>query len=130
MQAKMIHGKGRRKSSTSRVWMKPGSGKVTVNDKPLTEYFTVAAHSAAVLLPLHVTDNRETFDIEVNVSGGGITGQSDATKLGISRALVEFDKNLRAILKPLKLLAVDQRKVERKKPGQKKARRKFQFVKR
>jgi small subunit ribosomal protein S9 len=125
-----FHGVGRRKSSVARVWLQPGSGKIDVNGKNYLEYFPTEAHKFAVRIPLEVTNKIGTVDINVLVQGGGNTGQADATKLGIARAIVLQNPLLRPILKGQKLLTVDARVVERKKPGRKGARRRFQFVKR
>lgn len=124
------HGVGRRKSATARVWLKPGKGAIKVNGRDYAEYFDTDASKAAVVKPLDLTSHTKSFDIQVNVSGGGRTGQSDATKLGIARALLTVDADLRPVLKKHGLLTVDSRVVERKKYGQPGARKKFQFVKR
>lgn len=121
---------GRRKTSVARVYLKPGKGNILVNDKDYKVYFPTLVHQYRVTQPLLVTENLSTFDINVNVTGGGITGQADAVKLAISKALCEHNQELRAQLKPLGLLTRDSRMVERKKPGQKKARKRFQFSKR
>ncbi|MCK9481238.1 MAG: 30S ribosomal protein S9 [Bacteroidia bacterium] len=121
---------GRRKSSIARIYFKPGKGKVQINSKELKEYFPVATHQNLVTLPLSLLNANNTYDIEVNVSGGGITGQADAIKLAIARALCEVDPENRPVLKQHKLLTRDPRMVERKKFGQKKARKRFQFSKR
>jgi small subunit ribosomal protein S9 len=125
-----IHGVGRRKASVARVWMSPGEGEILVNGKVYSEYFTTDASRAAVTFPLEKTNLTKNFDIEVNVVGGGVTGQAGAVGLGISRALLISDEALRLTLREHGLLTVDSRVKERKKYGQKGARRKFQFVKR
>ena len=124
------HGVGRRKSAVARVWMKNGKGSITVNGLDYDKYFDTQVTRDAVCVPLNITDHLKSFDIKVNVVGGGRTGQSDATKLGIARALLTVDENLRPVLKKHGLLTVDSRVKERKKPGQPGARKKFQFVKR
>ncbi len=125
-----IHKIGRRKTAVARVYMSDGSGKITVNGKEMEKYFTTGTLQYKVNQPLSLTDNTGKFDITVNVFGGGITGQAEAIRLGISRALCELDEENRIVLKPEGLLTRDPRMVERKKFGQKKARKKFQFSKR
>ena len=125
-----FHGVGRRKSSVARVWMKPGKGAITVNGRKYNDYFSTKNALMAVETPLKTVDQVKDFDVSVNVFGGGITGQADAIKLGISRAVLVADQGKRPILKSNGLLRVDSRVVERKKYGQRGARRKFQFVKR
>ncbi len=126
----IIHKIGRRKTAVARIYLKEGSGKVTVNKKDLNEYFTTATLQYKVNQPLTLTSNEDKYDVNVNVYGGGITGQAEAVRLAISRAVCELDEENRAILKPEGLLTRDPRMVERKKFGQKKARKKFQFSKR
>ncbi len=125
-----IHKIGRRKTAVARMYMSDGSGKITVNGKDMENYFTTGTLQYKVNQPLTLTDNVGKFDIKVTVVGGGITGQAEATRLAISRALCELDEENRGILKPEGLLTRDPRMVERKKYGQKKARKKFQFSKR
>ncbi len=125
-----IHKIGRRKTAVARVYMSDGSGKITVNDKDMETYFTTGTLQYKVNQPLTLTENVGKFDISVNVFGGGITGQAEAIRLAISRALCELDAEYRVVLKPEGLLTRDPRMVERKKFGQKKARKKFQFSKR
>ena len=125
-----VHKIGRRKTAVARVYLSEGSGKITVNKRELDNYFTTSTLRYKVQQPLALTENIETFDITVNVFGGGVTGQAEAIRLAISRALCEIDADNRAILKPEGLLTRDPRMVERKKFGQKKARKKFQFSKR
>ena len=125
-----IHKIGRRKTAVARMYMSEGSGKITINGKDLKNYFTTATLQYKVNQPLTLTDNVGKFDIKVTVVGGGITGQAEATRLAISRALCEVNEENRGILKPEGLLTRDPRMVERKKYGQKKARKKFQFSKR
>ncbi len=125
-----IHKIGRRKTAVARVYVSKGKGNITVNGRDLKNYFTTDTLKYKVTQPLMLTENLENFDIKVNVFGGGITGQAEAIRLGISRALVAIDEENRTILKPNGLLTRDPRMVERKKFGQKKARKKFQFSKR
>ena len=127
---KNFHGVGRRKRSVARVWMKLGKGEIVVNGKDYKNYFDTDFSRLKVVLPLKVTGNEKRFDINVNIFGGGMAGQADAIKLGISRALLDSDEKLRRALRTHKLLTVDSRVKERKKYGQKGARAKFQFVKR
>ncbi|GAB1856020.1 30S ribosomal protein S9 [Flavobacteriaceae bacterium MHTCC 0001] len=126
----VIHKIGRRKTAVARVYVAQGSGNITVNKKDLASYFTTATLQYKVKQPLALTNNDGNFDITVNVYGGGITGQAEAVRLAISRAMCEVDAENRGILKPEGLLTRDPRMVERKKFGQKKARKKFQFSKR
>jgi small subunit ribosomal protein S9 len=125
-----IHKIGRRKTAVARVYVNKGKGNITINGRDFKEYFTTDTLKYKVTQPLMLTENLENFDIKVNVFGGGITGQAEAIRLGISRALVAMDEENRTILKPYGLLTRDPRMVERKKFGQKKARKKFQFSKR
>ena len=125
-----IHKIGRRKTAVARVYLSDGTGNITVNKKDYKDYFTTSHLQYKVLQALNLTDNASAFDIKVNVYGGGITGQAEAIRLGISRALVFLNAENRLILKPEGLLTRDPRMVERKKFGQKKARKKFQFSKR
>ncbi len=126
----VIHKIGRRKTAVARVYVAQGKGNITVNKKDLASYFTTATLQYKVKQPLALTNNEGNFDITVNVYGGGITGQAEAVRLAISRAMCEVDAENRGILKPEGLLTRDPRMVERKKFGQKKARKKFQFSKR
>ena len=126
----VIHKIGRRKSSVARVYLSKGKGKITVNKKDLNTYFPTAILQYKVNQPLSMTNNDKSFDVSVNVFGGGITGQAEAIRLALSRAMCELDEENRNILKPEGLLTRDPRMVERKKFGQKKARKKFQFSKR
>ncbi|MEM5566628.1 30S ribosomal protein S9 [Psychroserpens sp. AS72] len=126
----VIHKIGRRKTAVARVYLAEGKGKITVNKKDMTDYFTTATLQYKVNQPLVMTNNDGNFDITVNVFGGGITGQAEAIRLALSRAMCEIDAEHRLILKPEGLLTRDPRMVERKKFGQKKARKKFQFSKR
>ncbi|GAA0717045.1 30S ribosomal protein S9 [Aquimarina litoralis] len=126
----VIHKIGRRKTAVARIYLKEGSGKVTINKKDLNVYFPTATLQYKVNQPFALTGNEDKYDVNVNVYGGGITGQAEAVRLAISRAVCELDQENRAILKPEGLLTRDPRMVERKKFGQKKARKKFQFSKR
>jgi small subunit ribosomal protein S9 len=121
---------GRRKRSVARVFLRPGSGTVTVNGRALTEYFTTETARAMVRQPLLATETAEKFDVLILTNGGGVTGQAGAARLGIARALVEFNSELRARLKEAGYLTRDPRAHERKKYGQKGARKRFQFSKR
>ena len=125
------HGTGKRKTSTARVFLMPGgSGQVIVNHIDFQEYFKSKTHRMAVTHPLVLTDNLETFDVYVNVRGGGYTGQAGATRLGIARALLQVDPELRQALKKAGFLTRDPRIKERKKYGQPGARKRYQFSKR
>ena len=121
---------GRRKTSIAKVWLKKGSGKIYVNGKLYSEYFSSDNHKMQITKPFELIKQPTDFDVRCNVKGGGPTGQAGAMVHGISKALVLFDKNLRSTLKTEKLITRDSRAVERKKPGRKKARRSFQFSKR
>ena len=125
-----IHKIGRRKTAVARVYVSEGKGNIVVNKKDYKDYFTTPHLQYKIMQALTLTDNAEAFDIKINVFGGGITGQAEAIRLAISRVLVELNPDDRTILKPHGLLTRDPRMVERKKFGQKKARKKFQFSKR
>jgi len=125
-----VHKIGRRKTAVARVYVSEGKGNIVVNGKELNNYLTTGTLQYKVKQALLLTDNLESFDIKVNVLGGGVTGQAEAIRLAISRALCEINPEYRAILKPEGLMTRDPRMVERKKFGQKKARKKFQFSKR
>lgn len=124
------YGTGRRKSSVARVFIKPGKGNIVVNDKPVDEYFSRETGRMVVRQPLELTNNAATFDIMVNVHGGGESGQAGAVRHGITRALIEFDAALKGSLKKAGFVTRDAREVERKKVGLRKARRAKQFSKR
>lgn len=126
----LAHGTGRRKTSVARVYLRKGNGNIKINGKDVKEFFPVEEHVIQVELPLNVTDNLGKYDIVVTVRGGGISGQAGAVRHGLSRALVDLDETNRASLKASGFLTRDARMVERKKYGQKGARRKFQFSKR
>jgi small subunit ribosomal protein S9 len=124
------YGTGRRKSSVARVFLRPGSGKLTVNGREADKYFLTDAQRVEIKQPLMVTETGSTFDIVASVDGGGINGQAGALKMGIARALLEFNIELRKKLKVEGFLSRDARVKERKKYGQKGARKRFQFSKR
>lgn len=124
------HGVGRRKSSVARVWLKHGTGKVIVNGKDFKEYFDTGLTKNTVIIPFKLCSAEKMFDAAISVIGGGMVGQADAIKLGVARALLDSNESLRAVLRQHGLLTVDARVKERKKYGQKAARRRFQFVKR
>ncbi|MBS0329161.1 MAG: 30S ribosomal protein S9 [Thiobacillus sp.] len=124
------YGTGRRKSSVARVFIKAGSGKIVVNDKPVDEYFSRETGRMIVRQPLVLTDNLNRFDIMVNVAGGGESGQAGAVRHGITRALIDLDAEMKPTLKAAGLVTRDAREVERKKVGFHKARRRKQFSKR
>ena len=121
---------GRRKNAVARVWIKPGKGTVTVNDKPVTRYFARPVLRMLLAQPFLVADRYQQFDVMCTVVGGGLSGQAGAVRHGLSRALVNFEPSLRPILKKAGFLTRDPRVVERKKYGKPKARRSFQFSKR
>lgn len=124
------YGTGKRKNAIARTRIFAGTGQILVNDRPFTEYFTRAALQLIIKQPLVITGNVDRFDIRVLVDGGGISGQADAVRHGISRALLAYDENLRPTLKSAGFLTRDSRKKERKKYGQRGARARFQFSKR
>jgi len=126
----IVHKIGRRKTAVARIYLSEGTGKITVNKRELNDYFPTGTLQYKVRQALTLTGNDEAYDIKVNVFGGGVTGQAEAIRLAITRALVFIDEEHKAILKPQGLLTRDPRMVERKKFGQKKARKKFQFSKR
>ena len=121
---------GRRKTSIAKVWLKKGSGKIYVNGKLYSEYFSSDNHKMQIIKPFELIKQPTDFDVRCNVKGGGPTGQAGAMVHGISKALVLFDENFKTSLRTEKLTTRDSRAVERKKPGRKKARRSFQFSKR
>ncbi len=126
----VIHTIGRRKTAVARVYISQGKGNITVNKRDMNDYFATPTLQYKVNQPLAMTNNEKNFDVKVNVYGGGVTGQAEAVRLALSRAMCKLDEENRAILKPEGLLTRDPRMVERKKFGQKKARKKFQFSKR
>ena len=126
----VTHTIGRRKTAVARIYMTSGSGKITVNDKDYKEYFPTMPLQYQLHHPLEITSVLGSYDIRAIVDGGGITGQAESIKLAIARALVEINPEYKTLLKAKGLMPRDPRMVERKKPGQKKARKRFQFVKR
>jgi small subunit ribosomal protein S9 len=124
------YGTGRRKTSVARVYLRPGTGDYKVNGRPFNEYFVTEAQRSSARQPLLSTDTAATFNVVARVSGGGINGQADAMKLGIARALMQFNAELRKKLKTEGMVTRDSRGKERKKYGQKGARKRFQFSKR
>ncbi len=129
-QTNIFNGTGRRKNSVASVWMKSGSGKITVNKRDMKQYFPRETWQIKVNEPLAVTNSLGQFDVAVNVKGGGLTGQAGSISHGLSRALLKYDETLRKKLKSAGLLRRDSRMVESKKYGRKKARRGQQFSKR
>jgi len=121
---------GRRKTAVARIYVKDGNGEILINNKPYENYFTTLVNQFKVIQPLQLTETVGKYAIKVNVDGGGVTGQAEAIRLAISKSLCEINPEHRLILKPFGLLTRDNRMLERKKPGQKKARKKFQFSKR
>jgi small subunit ribosomal protein S9 len=130
MEAIQYYGTGKRKTAIARVYVKPGSGQITVNDRKFQEYFPVERHQKDAMSPLHATGTAGSLDVEARVHGGGIMAQSQALRHGISRALLRFNAELRPKLKAEGLLTRDSRTVERKKYGQPGARKRFQYSKR
>lgn len=130
MSVIQYHGTGRRKTAVARVYLRPGKGAISVNKRPFEEYFPNPVHRMQIQIPLNLTGTADKFDILVNVQGGGVSGQAGAVRHGISRALLEYNQELRPKLKTAGLLTRDAREVERKKYGHPKARKRFQFSKR
>ena len=126
----MIHKIGRRKTSVARVYIEPGKGTITINSRDYKEYFPTLPLQYIVQQAQELINAKDGFDVKVNVDGGGIKGQAEAVRLAIARALVEMDPEHKKTLKAAGLMTRDPRMVERKKPGQKKARKRFQFSKR
>jgi len=126
----LIHAIGKRKTAVARIWMKPGSGQMTINKKSADQYLDRQADRATVLEPLVLTELLDKFDIQINVNGGGASGQAGAIRHGISRALVDLDSGLREVLKRAGFLTRDSRMKERKKYGQPGARARFKYSKR
>ncbi len=124
------YGTGRRKSAIARVFLRPGTGDFTVNGRPFEEYFLTPSQRIAAKSPLALTETAANFNVLANVCGGGVAGQADAVRLGIARALIEFNAELRKKLKAEGMITRDPRAKERKKYGQKGARKRFQFSKR
>ena len=130
MSSTQFYGTGRRKTSVARVFLRPGKGEVTVNRRPLEDYFPLDAHQSEVLRPLRAVEQDGKFNLHVTVRGGGLTGQAQAIRHGVARALLEVDSEFRPALKEQGLLTRDSRMKERKKYGQRGARARFQFSKR
>ena len=130
MAETQYYGTGRRKTSTARVYLRPGTGEIQINRKPFDQYFPNEALRMIIRQPLQLTETASKFDILVNVAGGGPAGQAGAVRHGITRALMEFNADLRPALKDAGLVTRDPRAKERKKYGQKGARKRFQFSKR
>jgi len=126
----VINTLGRRKTAVARIYLSEGTGKITVNDRDFREYFPTAILQYQILEPFEITNNAGKYDLKVNMDGGGVTGQAEALSLAISRALVKINEEYRPLLKAKGLMRRDPRMVERKKFGQKKARKRFQFSKR
>ena len=125
-----IYATGRRKTSIAKIWLKKGSGKISVNGRDYDKYFKRANHQMKLLRPFEIIEQPTNYDVRCNVKGGGLTGQVGAMVHGISKALIQFDSGLKSTLKKEKLTTRDSRAVERKKYGHRKARRSFQFSKR
>ena len=130
MIGKYYYGTGRRKSSIARVFIQPGKGNIVINNKPMAEYFSRYTSQMIMKQPLELTNNTSTFDIKVNVTGGGESGQAGAVRHGITRALLDYDEALKPELSKAGFVTRDSREVERKKVGLRKARRRKQFSKR
>lgn len=130
MSMEVVNTVGRRKAAVARVYVKAGSGNITINNRSLDNYFPLEIFQYVVKQPLSVLNVAENYDIKINLTGGGIHGQAEAARLGIARALVEIDPEWRPILKKNGFMTRDSRVVERKKPGQPGARKRFQFSKR
>ncbi len=129
-RAPIAHGVGRRKSSVARAWIRRGKGDIVVNKQDISQYFDTFVDIQAALTTFRLLPISANYDVQINVSGGGKTAQADAVKLAIARGFVAMDENLKPVLRQNNLLTVDARVKERKKYGQKAARRRFQFVKR
>ncbi|HEX5214963.1 MAG TPA: 30S ribosomal protein S9 [Vicinamibacterales bacterium] len=130
MATTQYYGTGRRKTSTARVFLRPGSGTITINKQPIEKCFPTETHRLTIRLPLVVTETGERFDVLATTAGGGVAGQAGALRLGIARALLEFNEELRSSLRKAGLLTRDPRAKERKKYGMAGARKRFQFSKR
>lgn len=129
-QENIYYATGKRKNAIARTWIKPGNGEITINGRTLEDYFRVYTAKTIITQPLMLTNNKDKFDIKVKVIGGGIIGQAGAIRHGITRALIEYDAELRPVLKKAGFVRRDPREKERKKYGQKGARARFQFSKR
>lgn len=130
MAETQYYGTGKRKTSVARVFLRNGKGEITINGRTMDDYFTTVTQKNSVREPLAATENESNFDLYITVKGGGLTGQAGAIRHGIARALVDYDAELRGVLKEQGMLTRDARKKERKKYGQRGARAKFQFSKR
>jgi small subunit ribosomal protein S9 len=130
VDAERVQAVGRRKTAVARVLLSPGKGEWSINGRPLAEYFPRKTHQMRIEEPLQLTEMDGRFDVQIRVSGGGLTGQADAVRMGLSRAIVKVDEEQRRVLRSKGMLTRDARKVERKKPGRPKARKRFQFSKR
>lgn len=130
MSKVQYYGTGRRKEAVARVYLRTGTGRMIINDRSLEEYFPRGTYRMIALQPLELTNTFQKFDLYANVRGGGLSGQAGAVQLGIARALARANDDFRSLLRKAGLLTRDSRMVERKKPGQKGARRRFQFSKR
>ena len=128
--ADQISAVGRRKNAVARVYLRPGSGKVVVNKKEFDQYFPLDWRRKVIMAPMDVTETAGSFDLVVNARGGGLTGQAEAIRMGVARALVQTNEEFRKPLRDAGFLTRDPRMVERKKPGRPKARKRFQFSKR
>lgn len=126
----VINALGRRKTAVARIYLKPGNGKITINKRNMEEYFPAPTLQYVARQALELTNNTDKYDIDANIDGGGFKGQVEAFRLGVARAIIKLEPEHRPVLKSNGLLRRDPRMVERKKPGQKKARKKFQFSKR
>lgn len=130
MAGTLYHGVGKRKTSVARVWIRPGEGNIKINRKPMSDYLVRETDRMLVRQPLEITETLGKYDVQINVRGGGISGQAGAIRHGISRALVEINPDFRLSLKKADLLTRDSRMKERKKYGQPGARKRFQYSKR
>jgi small subunit ribosomal protein S9 len=126
----LYYATGKRKTAIARTWLKPGNGEIVINSRPIEDYFTIEAMRSELSEPLKITNNIDSFDVKVSVKGGGISGQADAVRLGITKALILADPDLRMRLKRAGFVKRDPRVKERKKYGQRGARARFQFSKR
>ena len=126
----IVYATGKRKTAIARTWLKPGSGQITVNNRPMDEYFKVEAARTMLMSPMVLTNTMGNFDVKIHVTGGGISGQAGAVRHGITRALIAVDPDLRTTLKRMGFVRRDPRQKERKKYGQRGARARFQFSKR
>jgi len=126
----VFYATGRRKTAVARTWIKPGRGNILINNREISDYFPTESARLILIQPLNITNNLDSFDVNVTVSGGGISGQVGAIRHGLTRALIEMDPDLRPVLKKAGFVKRDPRVKERKKYGQKGARARFQFSKR